>query len=319
MPDDHEFVISILQQDRAEDRPQRIAPAGFQTSRLITPIGPTSIGAAAVDGPLGRNCPAFAPGCPKIPFFCPGVDTQRGLFSPLGGRHGEIIKMKIKASGRLALMVATGLTGLLVCLAAPLPAHAAGSDASASKSDSATTDKSAEQSSRHGRRSARHRSSRTADKTADKSDSKKATNNDAGRVTSAGIPATVANANAELTSGDDNAAATPVKANVLIAAADKPTDQSDGNVVASDQLNEVDRALQQEQPAEQPQPAQPQTAQQEASPAPPPTVAVAAPKPAPVLASSDSASWDQTSLIGKIFIGFGALLTVASAARMFMA
>ncbi|MBR1158954.1 hypothetical protein JQ569_07165 [Bradyrhizobium elkanii] len=223
--------------------------------------------------------------------------------------------MKIKASGRLALMVATGLTGLFVGLAGPLPAHAAGSDTSASKSDSATTDKSAQQSPRHVRRHARRQSS----KTADKSESKKATSSDAGSVTSAGIPATVANANAELTSGDDNAAATPVKANALIAAADKPADQSDGNVVASDQLNDVDRALQQEQPAEQPQPAQPQTAQQEAPPAPPPTVAVAAPKPAPVLASSDSASWDQTSLIGKIFIGFGALLTVASAARMFMA
>ena len=30
-------------------------------------------------------------------------------------------------------------------------------------------------------------------------------------------------------------------------------------------------------------------------------------------------TWDQTSLIGKIFIAFGALLTMASAARMFMA
>lgn len=223
--------------------------------------------------------------------------------------------MKIKASGRLALTVATGLTGL-VCLAAPLPAHA-GPDASASKSDTATTDTSTQQSSRHSRRHARHRSPKP-DKTADKSENKKAT--DAGSVTSAGMPATVANANAELTSGDDNAAATAVKANALIAAADKPADQqADSNVVASDQLNDVDRALQQEQPAEQPQPVQPQAAQQEAPPAQPPTVVAAAPKPAPVLASSDSASWDQTSLIGKIFIGFGALLTVASAARMFMA
>jgi hypothetical protein len=39
----------------------------------------------------------------------------------------------------------------------------------------------------------------------------------------------------------------------------------------------------------------------------------------PVVAGSQNASWDETSLIGKIFIGFGALLTVASAARMFMA
>ncbi|WP_338698490.1 hypothetical protein V5279_14830 [Bradyrhizobium sp. 26S5] len=301
-------MIIILRQDRAEDQLQRIAPAGFQTSRLITLIASTSIGAAAVDHALGRNCPAFAPGSPKIPFFCPGVDTQRGLFSPSGGRNGEITKMKIKASGCLALMVATGLTGLFMGLAGPLPAHAAGSDASAAKSDTATTDKSAPQSSRHGRRHARHQSS-------DKSESKKTAGNDAGSVTSTGMPATVANANAELTSGDDNAAATTVKANALIAAADKPADaQPDSNVVASDQLNDVDRALQQEQPAEQPQ-AQPQTAQQEA----PPAVAVAAPKPAPVLASSDSSSLDQTSLIGKIFIGFGALLTVASAARMFMA
>jgi hypothetical protein len=41
---------------------------------------------------------------------------------------------------------------------------------------------------------------------------------------------------------------------------------------------------------------------------------------APVMAASGEHSvWDETSLIGKIFIGFGALLTVASAARMFMA
>lgn len=39
----------------------------------------------------------------------------------------------------------------------------------------------------------------------------------------------------------------------------------------------------------------------------------------PVVAGSQNASWDETTLIGKLFIGFGALLTVASAARMFMA
>ncbi|MHC2335824.1 hypothetical protein [Bradyrhizobium sp. USDA 4454] len=219
--------------------------------------------------------------------------------------------MKIKASGRLGLMIATGLTGLVVCLAAPLPASAAGSDASASKSDNATTDTSAQQSSRHGRRHARQQSS----KTADKSEGKKATS-DAGSVTSAGMPATIANANAELTSGDGNASPPPASVNPMMAASDT---QPDSNVVASDQLNDVDRALQQGQPAEQPQPAQPQTAQQEAPAPQPPPAATAAPKPAPVLASSDSASLDQTSLIGKIFIGFGALLTVASAARMFMA
>jgi hypothetical protein len=38
-----------------------------------------------------------------------------------------------------------------------------------------------------------------------------------------------------------------------------------------------------------------------------------------VVAGSQNGTWDETSLIGKIFIGFGALLTIASAARMFMA
>ena len=70
-------------------------------------------------------------------------------------------------------------------------------------------------------------------------------------------------------------------------------------LVAADQLNDVDRSL------------------REVSPAP----AVSAnPPAAPVAAvSGEGSAWDKTSLIGKIFIGFGALLTMASAARMFMA
>jgi hypothetical protein len=92
-----------------------------------------------------------------------------------------------------------------------------------------------------------------------------------------------------------------------LASADKPADPqaaADAPVIASDQLNDVDRALQ-ETPARQ-------------------TVAmVSAAKPVAAAAAlapaDDSASWDTTSLIGKIFIAFGALLTMASAARMFMA
>ena len=61
------------------------------------------------------------------------------------------------------------------------------------------------------------------------------------------------------------------------------------------------------------------------SPAPAPALAMAsaevpaAPAPSVTANSGESSTWDQTSLIGKIFIGFGALLTMASAARMFMA
>ncbi len=40
---------------------------------------------------------------------------------------------------------------------------------------------------------------------------------------------------------------------------------------------------------------------------------------APIIVASPSDAWDQTSLIGKIFVGIGACLTLASAARMFIA
>ena len=100
------------------------------------------------------------------------------------------------------------------------------------------------------------------------------------------------------------------KANtVLQAAVDKPADAeapADTAVVAPDQLNEADRALHlQEAPATSTQ-----------------TVALAStsrPATDGQAATSDSSTLDKTSLIGKIFIAFGALLTMASAARMFMA
>jgi hypothetical protein len=79
---------------------------------------------------------------------------------------------------------------------------------------------------------------------------------------------------------------------------------ANGQAVASDQLSDADRALREQTP-----PAQP--------------VAVAA-NDAPAqrtvaMAGNDHSLWDETSLIGKMFIAFGTLLTVASAARMFMA
>ena len=132
------------------------------------------------------------------------------------------------------------------------------------------------------------------------------------------MPEWLANANAQMTAADaapDSAkgmsAAMSEKANtVLQAAADKPADAeapADSAVAAPDQLNETDRALHlQEAPATSTQ-----------------TVAMASAKPAAEspgqAANNDSSTLDKTSLIGKIFIAFGALLTMASAARMFMA
>ncbi len=214
--------------------------------------------------------------------------------------------MTVKASGRSALIVAAGL---FVCFAGPLPAGAASSDsAAASKSDSATSAKSIRHGARHWKRYAHRKYSRTAKS----SDSKKPSEVADAADSSAGvIPASVANANALMTAPSalaDSASAMTDKANsVLLASADKPADAqapADAAVVASDQLNDVDKALQETPPKQQ-------------------TVALAVVRPtatSPVKAATDdSNAWDQTSLIGKIFIAFGALLTMASAARMFMA
>jgi hypothetical protein len=208
--------------------------------------------------------------------------------------------MMIKASGRSALIVATGL---FVYFAGPTPITATTTAVAAtSKPDSATPEKSVRQSTRRWKRYSR-RSGKVASKPAE---TKKAAETDVASTDGAlTIPATVANANAQLASAEPvpgSAQAMTAKANILLAAAGDAQPTTDA-VVSSDQLNDVDRALQQN-PAKQ-------------------TVAMASAKAspaAPVLASSnDSSTWDQTSLIGKIFIAFGALLTMASAARMFMA
>ena len=218
--------------------------------------------------------------------------------------------MMIKASGRSPLILATGL---FVCFAGPSQTMAAGADSTAatSKSDSATAVKSVKQSSRHWKRSAQRKSGNMASKS---DETRKADVADAASDTT--IPASVANANAQLTSTDaapDSAKAMSAKAStMLVAAADKSADgqpANDAQVVSSDQLNDVDRALQQT-PSTQQQPPSTQTVAM---------AAVKAAPAAPALASGDSSTWDQTSLIGKIFIAFGALLTMASAARMFMA
>ena len=206
--------------------------------------------------------------------------------------------MKFRASGRSALILAAGL---IVCFTGPSLVAAAGADSTtaASKSDDATTGKSTRQSTRHSKRDDARKSDKTASKS---SDTGKVADGDVTAGTPAAIPPSVANANAQL-------------------ASDAPADvqaASDAHVVASDQLNDVDRELQESQSS-----APPTQAQTPPSPQPQ-TVAMAAAavrattSAAPVLAS-ESTTWDQTSLIGKIFIAVGALLTMASAARMFMA
>ena len=224
--------------------------------------------------------------------------------------------MTIKASGRSALIL---ITGLFVCFAEPSQA-APGDDAAtaSSKSGKATgapvaLNKFAKP--RHSKKIAQRKSGKAALKssTADNADMKAAEVAGEARDGSTPIPPSIANANAQLASAEapaDSARAMSAKANtMLLAAADRPADTqpaAETEVLAPDQLNELDRALQQAKPA-----------------APTLTLASVEAPPAaaaPVVASSkEDSAWDQTSLIGKIFIAFGALLTMASAARMFMA
>jgi hypothetical protein len=234
--------------------------------------------------------------------------------------------MIIKASGRSALILATGL---LVCFAAgpsqAAPASADNAAANAKAEANAKTENAAgapvalnkyTKHAAHRGKSYPHRApSNVAEKSPTARINADAAADDGDNSSASAIPPSVANANAELASADNAtgsaARAMSVRANEIVQnAPDNPANAQPAaltQIVTADQLNEVDRAL-----------------QESASPAP--TLAVASAEPpaapaAPVAAasSSESSTWDQTSLIGKIFIGFGALLTMASAARMFMA
>jgi hypothetical protein len=214
--------------------------------------------------------------------------------------------MNIKASGRSALIV---VTGLFVCLAGPSYATAnADSAASGSKSENAAPvapKKYARHGVRHWKAYAHHKSGKLALKS---SAAGKADDVDDEDLPT--ISPSVANANAQLAAAEtpagNNARAMTERANDILQTAPANTPAaSDSQVVASDQLNDIDRALHQSKPMTM--------ASAEAPAAPAPQAA------APTANSSQSSTWDQTSLMGKIFIAFGALLTMASAARMFMA
>ena len=86
---------------------------------------------------------------------------------------------------------------------------------------------------------------------------------------------------------------------------DSLTPVAEKQVVGADDLNEVDRAAPEQTPLAPPVAVTSNEEQKRRT-----TVA---------MASNDHSVWDETSMIGKIFNGLGTLLTLASAARMFMA
>lgn len=210
--------------------------------------------------------------------------------------------MTIKAGGRVALIAATGLLACVVGVGWTVAA----SSAAEQKSEQVSSPKKVKHA-RYYKRYAHRKYTRNVQKS---SEDKKPGVEVANAGVASALPDSVANANARM-GGDvvtaGTAPAVTARANALLSN-DQPADQQ-GNVttlqmVEADQLNDVDKGLQEQAPSQT-------------------TVAVAPTKPVTTAASkpaaSETSTWDQTSLIGKIFIAFGALLTVASAARMFMA
>ena len=210
--------------------------------------------------------------------------------------------MTIKAGGRVALIAA----GLIACVAG-VSWTAAASNAAEPKSEYVSTSQKVKQV-RYHKRYAHRKHTHTAQTSSEDKKPAQTEIAEAGLPTE--LPASVANANARMGGevADDTARAMTARANALLVS-DQPA-ESQGAVttlqmVEADQLNEADKTLQEQAP-----PSQTTVAVAPTRPA-----AAATAKPAP----SEASTWDQTSLIGKIFIAFGALLTIASAARMFMA
>jgi len=219
--------------------------------------------------------------------------------------------MTTRANGRSALILATGL---FVCFAGPSQAAGADADNAATSSkpeNAAGAPIALDKYTKHAARHAHRKSSKVALKssTAKKPATTDVAADDGDSPTA--IPPSVANANAQLASADTpagKAKAMSARANEILQTAPDnaadPQPAAETQVVSADQLNDVDRAL-----------------RETTRPAPTLAMAAAEAPAATVMAAggNESSIWDQTSLIGKIFIGFGALLTMASAARMFIA
>ena len=212
-----------------------------------------------------------------------------------------------KASGRSASIL---VAGLVVLSAGPATATDGDDSTSVATSNSQAAPVTRHGTYRHALHHRRHDAHRkvhpitnAVDETADDEKAAAPAIAATGNKVLAQIPPAIANANAQmLLAGAQFSAATAIPPGTDASATTFDTANADKQIVvaASDQLSDADRTLQEGAPT---------TA---ATPNPPP-----APEPATTM-TGESSAWRQSSLIGKVFIGFGALLTMASAARMFI-
>jgi hypothetical protein len=255
--------------------------------------------------PRKTALPSFFPTEPEDSPFLPRYGHAMRAHFALGPVKGGDCEMMIKASGRSALILATGL---FVCFAGPSQAAADADDAALSSESAPGAPIALNRYAQHGSRDWKNHAHRRSHQVALKSSAiKKAADVAAADAdSSTAIPAWLVNANAQMTPTDrpaSNGGAMVARAtDILQAAGDKPTDSppaAETQIVSADQLNDVDRALQESKPIAV-------------------TTGMTSAGKAVTAAGGENSIWDQTSQIGKIFIGFGVLLTMASAARMFM-
>lgn len=245
--------------------------------------------------------------------------------------------MDIKASGRSALIIAAGLTVGLWCVAPATPSFAA-PQAAASDSGSPAKPTPKKKAVKHHAKPAKAKQAQAKPSETTPSDTKQSETKQSeaksvvkspveqGRAADAqtepkpladasgALPASIANANAQATPAEaaqaQPAPSTEASQAPAPAAAAGVTNPA---VIAADQVNDLDRAATDApQLQAQMQPQQPAAAETAASPQPQADTQAKA-------TTHDDDAWDKASLIGKIFIAAGGLLTLASAARMFMA
>ena len=165
--------------------------------------------------------PRFRLDSPEDSLFLPRCGhAVRSHFASGAGKWGDC-QMTIKANGRSALILATGL---LVCFAGPSQAAGTDSTAASANSESAAPlalNKYTKHSAHHAKSYAHHKSSKLAQKSSDKKGAATdaaADNSD----NSSAIPPAVANANAQLATGDvpgGNAKAMSTRANDIVQSA----------------------------------------------------------------------------------------------------
>jgi hypothetical protein len=227
--------------------------------------------------------------------------------------------MNFMASGRSALIITAGLW---LCLAAPISAQQSDQDATAnSTSDATATDNPADAPvvpnkpvkprAKRPAAAQSHQPAKVASKpwNGKKTDDAQALQDD---TSTSGFPSSVSNAKAQFGAGGSGLANGALKTMstqaenmpgtaTQVDAATPPAESSaaNGALVAPNQVNDVDR-----------------TTSQDTAPAP--TLSMMVPQTPSAVSNVDS-TWGRTSLIGKVFVALGGLLTLASAARMFIA